>query len=392
MLKKTLVAALAATLALGAALSASAGETGVIDPNSLGAAVAMPYLTTAADDGDRITVASVTNGFDHKAVTLHIIWLSGTDWTAIDYDCPLTPLETTYFVHEKVADSDNALVTFECSTIGQDFPNDAQTNNVVTRIVNGADGIMFVAIECQVGQENCEPRGDGNFDLTLHDNILAADFVVMDFGAGTAFSAPAIHIQGVPEMDDPHNRRYSFDGSDGEYFRFPSLLTTNYIAPDDSVSAELLLFTLDGTVGSSGGINAKVAGFAYDDDENPTSGSITFDCMTITPIDATPNGFGLNVTRPFGGHTVGHLELFPAAVARSDEHELLSDTPEGVRRALVHGYLLQSISAGGQFVGGEFGGTMAANAVWARQLTQGTNPLIAIDRDRPALDTKVIFK
>jgi hypothetical protein len=110
--------------------------------------------------------------------------------------------------------------------------------------------------------------------------------------------------------------------------------------------------------------------------------------MTVTAIDDSPNGFGLNVTRPFGGHLVGHLELFPAVVARSDEQELLSRSPEGVRRALVHGYIIQAIRAGGQFDGGEFGGTMAANGVWARQLTQGTNPLVPVDLDIPSLDAR----
>ena len=385
MLKKMLLAAVATSLAMGAAMSASAGE--VMNPNSVAAALAMPYLTTPSDGGERMTVGSVTNGFDHRAVNLHVTWLSGTDWTEIDYDCPLTPLETTYFIYEQVPDSDNALVTFECSDLGQDFPNSGATNNVVTRIINGSDGIMFVAIECQLGQAGCRAQdADGRIRRTLHDNVLAGDVVVVDFGAGVAFSAPAIHIQGRGDHA-LGGRRYRFDGSSGEYARFPSLLTTNFIAPDDSVSAELLLFTLDGKTGTSAPINAKVAGFAYDDDENPTSGSIAFDCMTITAIDDSPNGFGLNVTRPFGGHLVGHLELFPAVVARNDEQELLSDGNDGVRRAPVHGYLIQTIGAGGAFAGGEFGGSMSANGVWARQLTQGTNGLVPTDGDIPSLDT-----
>jgi hypothetical protein len=405
MLKKTLVAVAATLVALGASLSAYAAPvSNVINPNTLGAALAMPYLTTPFNGGTRMTVGSVTNGLDHSAVNLHIVWISATDWSEINYDCPLTPLETTYFVYEQVPGSDNALVTFECSNIGQEFPNNAATNNVVTRIVNGADGIMFVALECQIGQ-NCAPKcehegslgecpmyglpsGPEGIRRTRTDNALAGDLVVIDFGAGYAFSAPAIHIQGYKNLGGGGDRNYRFNGEPGEYKQFPSLLTTNYIAPDDSVSAELLLFTLDGKTSSSSGINAKVSGFAYDDDENPTSGSIAFDCMTVTAIDDSPNGFGLNVTRPFGGHLVGHLELFPAVVARSDEQELLSYSPEGVRRALVHGYIIQAIRAGGQFDGGEFGGTMAANGVWARQLTQGTNPLVPVDKDVPSLDAR----
>jgi hypothetical protein len=384
--------ALSITVALGMSSSAVAGQAGdVLDPNTLGAAVAAPYLTNA--DG-RTTVVTLTNGSDHEAVTVHLNWISGSDWTAIDYDCPLTPLETTYFVFEGSPDTDNAVVTFECSNLGQQFPNPDETNNVVTRAISGRNGLMFATIECQLGSEKCDRDPRDGMRRTLPNNILSADLVVMDFAQGVAFSAPAIHIQGVPDMDDGNdNRRYTFTGQEeGDYKSFPSLLTTNYVAPDDSVTAELLLFTVDGTLNSGPGINAKVAGFAYDDDENPTSGQITFDCMDLVAIDASPNGFGLNVTRPFGGHRVGHLQLFPAVVARSDVGELDQKSgADGVRRAPVHGYILQTISAGGLFDGGEFGGTMAANAAWMRQLTQGTNPLIPTEGDEPRMDARVTY-
>jgi hypothetical protein len=385
MLKKTLVAVVATALTMGAAMSASASE--VIDPNTMGAAVAMPYLTTPHNGGVRMTVGTVTNGYDNKAINLHLVWISATDWSEINYDCPLTPLETTYFVYEKMVGRDNARVTFECSALGQEYPDNSQTNNVVTRVVNGADGILFAAAECQLNNDDCEnPENDGGVERTLTGNMLVADMTVIDFGAGLAFSAPAIHIQGRYSREKG-DRNFLFTDDEGEYAQFPSLLTTNYVAPDASISAELLLFTLDGKTGS-GGAAAKVSGFAYDDDENPTSGNISFDCMTITAIDDSPNGFGLNVTRPFGGHIVGHLELFPAAVVRDDEHELLQDN-NGVRRALVHGYLIQQIRAGGVFDGGEFGGNaMAANGTWARQLTQGTNALVSIGYDVPSLDAR----
>ena len=115
MLKKTLVAVVATAIAMGAAVSASAGEPGdVLDPNSLGAAVAVPYLTTPSNGGVRMTVGTLTNASSHMAISLHLIWISATDWSEINYDCPLTPLETTYFIYEQIPGTDNALVTFEC--------------------------------------------------------------------------------------------------------------------------------------------------------------------------------------------------------------------------------------------------------------------------------------
>ena len=198
MLKKTLVAVVATAIAMGAAVSASAGEPGdVLDPNSLGAAVAVPYLTTPSNGGVRMTVGTLTNASSHMAISLHLIWISATDWSEINYDCPLTPLETTYFIYEQIPGTDNALVTFECSDNQLHFPNGAGTNNIVTRALNGADGIMFAAIECQLGDEGCYRREEnGEILRTKRDDILSADMTVLDFGAGVAFSAPAIHIQG----------------------------------------------------------------------------------------------------------------------------------------------------------------------------------------------------
>jgi hypothetical protein len=386
MLKKNLLLALAALLWLAVVPGASVGEGPVIDPNTLGAAIAAPYLT---DTSGRLTVVTVTNGSNYQAVTLHILWISGTDWSGIDYDCPLTPLETTYFTIEAMPDSDNALVTFECSDLGLDVPRASATSNIVRRAINGRRGVMFVTLECQIGDPQCD-RSMNPVRRTIAPDILSADLSVIDFAQGVAVSAPAIHIQSVPDGDASNNdRRYSFSGlEEGDYKQFPSLLTANYVAPDDSITAELLVFTLDGVVGSGPGISAQLNGFAFDDDENPASGSMHFDCLDVLPIDGSPNGFGLNVNRTFSGHLVGHLQLFPAIVARQDVLELQTRGNDGLRRAPVHGYILQTIQAGGRFAAGDYGGTMAASGFWMRQLTQGTNPLVPFRDDEPQVDAR----
>jgi hypothetical protein len=371
-----------------AASSAEAGQPSVvISPNSLGAAVAIPYLTGVEGVGERITVMTVTNGSSWQPIVLHLTWISASDWSSIDYDCPLTPLESTHFVYERFGDSDTAIVNFDCSADGSG-PGATSGGESVMRQVPGANGIMFAAVECQrLYCPPVAPGGEGPPPRTLLSNILSADLVVMDFGAGHAFSAPGIHIQGRGQSPAPLARNYEFTGAIGSYAAFPTVLTTNYIAPDDSITAELLLFTLDGKVGSGPGIQAGIAGNAYDDDENPTSGRIRFDCMEVAPIDASPNGWGLNVARTFAGHTAGHLTLYPSKVTRSDEHER-SQNNDGLRLAPVHGYLIQTISQGGVFVGGEYGGSMSSSAAWARQLTQGTNPLLTSDGDVPSLDAR----
>ena len=121
----------------------------------------------------------------------------------------------------------------------------------------------------------------------------------INFGQGLAFSVSAIHFQGVAgSAGTTGDRFYQFTGTPLEYSHFPSMLATNYIAPDASITAELILFTLDGRVNGGPGINAAVSGDAFDEDENPTSGGINFDCFVVQDItDDPPRGWGTNVTR-----------------------------------------------------------------------------------------------
>ena len=367
-----------------------AGAADVVDPHSLGALVVLPYLTTA-DVGDRITIASVTNGLTHEAVNLHAIWISGDqgeDWAALDYDCALTPLETTYFVFEREPGG-TAQVTFECSDLGQTVPNASATNNIITRSVPGEEGIMFLSVECQVGSEGCAVGPLGH--RTLRTNALVGAATVIDMGQGRGFSVSGIHIQGVGSADFPAgDRQYIFDGSDGEFAPFPSSLTTNFVAPDESTTLELMLFTLDGTVNGGPGILAKLGGFAFDDDENPTSGSLKFDCFTVQDLtEPPPYGFGRNIQRDFGGHLVGHLQLFPGVALAEDVHEYVPGTGDGsgARRRPVHGWILQSVTRLSDMV--ETGNRTASTAMWARTLGQSTNPLVTLGQDTPSLNANL---
>jgi hypothetical protein len=378
----------ATALLLAVVLPAAAVD--VVDPHSLGAAVVLPYLTTA-DVGDRITIASVTNGLTQGAVNLHAIWISGDqgeDWAALDYDCALTPLETTYFVFEREPGG-TAQVTFECSDLGQTFPNNSATNNIVTRSVPGQDGIMFLTVECQLGSDGCARGPLAN--RTLRTNALVGSATVIDMGQGRGFSISGIHIQGIASAEEAAgDRHYIFDGSPGEYAPFPSSLTANFVAPDDSTTLELMLFTLDGTVNGGPGIIGSLGGYAFDDDENPTSGSLRFDCFTVQDLtEPPPYGFGRNLRSDFGGHLVGHLQLFPGVALAADVHEYVPGTGDGsgARRRPVHGWVLQSVTRLSDMVG--TGNRTASTAMWARTLGQGTNPLVALGDDTPSLNAKL---
>lgn len=373
-------------VALAAALAAGAGEAraqGTIDAQAQGAVLVLPYLTTSPQGGERITISTVTNLFLEFAITLHLVWISGDPgdgWASLDYNCPLTPLETTYFVFEKAEDG-TATVTFECSTLGQATPDPSETNHVYTRSIPGQNGIMFVAVECQIGSPACPPGPLGK--RTLPDNALLGDASVVDFAQGYAFSVGAIHIQGLSSNDG--DRLYAFDGLT-DYETFASALTTNYIAPDDDTTLELILFTLDGKVNAGPGIVAQVVGFAFDDDENFSSGAIEFDCFVVQDVSAPPpHGFGTNIRRDVGGHLVGHLELYPTHTAAFDVHENNPVTGDGngSRRRPVHGWLVQTTARLGDVAG--TGNRSSSPAAWARTLVQGLNPLTPVGTDLPSL-------
>ena len=169
-------------------------------------------------------------------------------------------------------------------------------------------------------------------------------------------------------------------------------MTANYIAPDQDVTLELILFTLDGKTNGGPGINARLTGFAYDDDENPTSAALIYDCMTVVSAEQV---FGANIRRDVAGHLVGHLEFTVDAVSRFDVHELL-DTPDRVRFAPSHGWVLQTLAEGGSINGGESpanglianGATMDSNGAWARTLSQGDTGLSGFNGDTPSLNTE----
>jgi hypothetical protein len=257
-------------------------------------------------------------------------------------------------------------------------------------------GFAFFSVECPLGSNGCEGGPLGQ--RTRPWNALLGDSTVIDFANGFAYSVDAIHIQSGENAPSEGDRLYEFDGR--EYSMFPSALTANYIAPDDHIAVELILFTLDGrtTDGGENGpsINAAISVLAFDDDEEFTSGVWAFDCFSIVNIE----DFVANVRRPEQGHLVGHLEIFPAVVSADDTNENSPDTGDsnGARRRMVHGWIVHYIAAGsaglgpslpppGGMVAGPFpelGGAMASHGAWGRTLVQGTMPLTAVGDDTPA--------
>jgi hypothetical protein len=240
-----------------------------------------------------------------------------------------------------------------------------------------------MAIECLAGDPGCPV-----FPRTLAHNALLADATIVDFGAGSAASVPAIHIQSNGSNNG--DQLYKFDGT--EYLNFPSVLTTNFIAPTaGQLSLELLLFTLDGKV-SDTGINARVNGLVFDDDEELiASGAIAFDCFYFEDITDNFPPFGFGPSLLAGGYQVGHIELFPTATSPqtdTNETDPLTGDSNGARRRPVHGWIFQTLAAGGTINGFGLGGPSVSinQSAWGRVLTSGTQALSALGGDTPALN------
>jgi hypothetical protein len=242
---------------------------------------------------------------------------------------------------------------------------------------------MFVSVECQKGVGQC-PGGSGQ-PRTRGSNALFGDATIIDFGQGYAYSVSAIHIQDGYGRNDG-DRQYRFDGE--EYAAFPAALTTNFVSPTfDGISANLILFTLDGKTNDGVPIEFAVTGDVFDDDENPTSGGEKFDCFANVPLQDV---FSANVFREFSGSPVGHMELLVSQVSNqvdTNEQSPVTGDASGNRRRPVHGWIVQHIVNGANATNPEWPNVpgFTGSGAFARTLTQGTLAMAPTAGDYPAL-------
>jgi hypothetical protein len=274
-------------------------------------------------------------------------------------------------------------VETECSRTGVNAPDPGQTNDYVMKTLENNRGTMFVSVECQKGTNGCE-SGTGA-PRTRGINALFGDATIIDFGQGYAYSVNAIHIQNGRGQNNG-DRQYMFDGN--EYAAFPAALAANYVSPTfDGISANLILFTLDGTTNDDNPIEFKLSGDVYDDDENPLSGGDKFDCFVNAPLEDV---FSTNVFREFSGSPVGHLELLVSQVSNqidTNEQSPVTGDASGNRRRPVHGWIVQHIANGANGVDPEWPAVpgFTGSGAFARTLTQGTLAMAPTAGDYPAL-------
>ncbi len=372
-LRNTLAVACAATVGLWA------GQVGAqnLDLDEMAAALAFPMVTggfkgneikdTTGDvvipEQTAATLITVTNGKSDN-ITLKVDMISGDrydgdNWQSTSFDCELTGRETTTFVIVG-SGTGNAEVYVECS----DGP---VTSGAPTALfTNAQNGIVFMAVADESG--------------VVSEDVIFGDAIVADTDGGQAYSFGAIAFQAGEEQNDG-DKVYAFDGN--EYAQFPSVLATNFIAPTDYVNAELILFTLDGTVGNLPTPMAKLGGFAYNDDEVAFDFSYEFDCFDIVALDEINANYTFDPDGALGlGSLSGHLELVPQPIAADgpDAHDAEYGDGNNSRKRGVHGWIVQNVD-----------GTLVpenhpiydtppvvvnGKAAWGRPLAQSTTALI----------------
>ncbi len=355
-----------------------------LDLDEMAAALALPIITQTQFPNPLksppegllsvrpfVTLATVTNG-KSDAVLLKVDMIGGDaggGWQSTSFECLLTGRETTTFVFVRERIDDPARLYVECSA-GSD-PEGAPT----ALFPNLGNGILFIA------------AADPDSGEVISEDVVFGDAIVADFRAGKAYSFGAIGFQAGNDQNDG-DKVYAFDG--GEYSRFPAVLAANFIAPTPfgELDAELILFTLDGTVGNQPVPRVKLGGYGYNDDEVAFDFSWEFDCFDIVALDDINDNYTYTGGVLGLGSISGHLELVPQPIAAAgpDAHDAEYGDANNSRKRGVHGWIVQNVD--GTLVpydepieGAPKVVVNSGPAAWGRPLAQSTTALIPFLND-----------
>jgi hypothetical protein len=331
-------------LGLAILLCLSADNAVAGDLNEVGALLVYPVIITSPDTE---TLVTITNA-GPDPVLAHFNYINGDDGP------------------------DSVGYCRECN-----FQIDLTGNDTETLVVrqDGNSGTVLVAEDSGLSFSCPFPHGmlvvsqeDGTFAPwnTLTDNTLLGEQVVVNYGAGSAYSIPAIPFQGKNPNDDFRN--YSFD--DSEYSKFPRVVAADFLAPrsDGTSSVGLGLFTLGFERQFPPLTDCSVTGF--DAGENPFSASFQFGCWAITDLCAVSPEFchpdlGLFNNDPH--HPVSDTHGWLQLNCRVDSNPAAADGFEA--NGGVHGAIIQYQSAASTMPAGS-GATIVTPASWGRLLYQ----------------------
>ncbi len=387
-LKKTLSSLLVAAVAMGFWAGSSSAEN--LDIDELSAFMVFPIITGGYPGnelkdttGDVIipqqkasTLVTLTNGAsDNRLLKIDMISGdpgTGATWQTTSIECELTGRETTTFLFVG-AGTGSGKVFVECS----DGPD--TEGAPVAKFTGLQNGILTVAV--------MDPFLPATGLRTLGEDVLFGDAIVVDTQAGQAYSFGGIGFQ-AGQGANTGDKIFAFDGS--EYTTFPSVLATNFIAPTDYVNAELILFTLDGTVGNLPVPRAKLGGFAYNDDEVSFDFTYEFDCFDIVSLLDINDNFEYTGGALGLGSVSGHVELVPQPITTPgpDAHDAEFGNADNTRKRGVHGWFVQNVEGtlippNEPIKNADSPGVFVSNgpAAWGRPLAQSTTSLVAFPGD-----------
>jgi len=339
----------------------STGVHAGTDLNEVGALLVFPTIVAspAAHDlggmGGVETFVTITNAGPDDVV-LHVSYINGQAW-----------MNSNDALAGSLGGWDpNPEYCKECN-----FPIPLTGNDTETLVVTNGPGGTHILAEDLALNLSCPWRygmlivaledEDGN---TITDNVLLGEEVIVAYGAGAAFSIPAIPFQGGTGDQDRH---YAFD--DTEYGKLPRIVAADFLAPNVNRSgyAHLSLFTLGFERNFPPLVDCSVTG--WDADETSFSGSFQFGCWTIadlcyiSPEFCWPNLGVFGTQPPTPPDTHGWLQLN----CRVDSNPLAADGFEA--DGGVHGAIFQTQLNGSRLAAGS-GAAFQSTAKWGRLLYQ----------------------
>lgn len=367
-MRTALFAALAVTVAAG--LWSAPASAGNLDNAEVGAALALPFATGTGAvrdaSGDLRTYQTITNALPY-GITLDFQVINGDvggDWRAESFSCHVTARETTLI---RITSSNGASVlNTECSS---SFANEnsapEELNIPISEALSASRGIVFVSVS------ETKSLVSANEVNTLSEDAIFGDWVMIDGPGGFAFGSNAISFQG--KSSNNGDRVFQFDGF--EYARFPNVLASNFIAPDDTTEAVLVLFTLDGKVGTPPRVDLQ--GNFYNDDERKRDFTHDFRCMDVVALEDLNPNFQADFLCPDDvaetfqspDDCAGHFDL-----RSTFTQPAAPDFNDSTRRRPFHGWIVQASTTNG------------SQRTWARTLDQSTTSFVPLTGDVPAFD------
>lgn len=365
-MRTVLFAALVATVAAGM-WSVPASSQTTLNVSSVGAALAFPYITStggggfvnnAVADPQLETFVTITNALNSpvilkfNALNGDVAESDGDAWDQHDFQCWVSGRETTLIRIRRFGDQSKAVLECASSSKGTANPSEEVLDGVQEEdvILPGRRGILFVSLKA--------PDAQSQDNTKLVTDAIFGDWAMVDTDGEFAFGAEGISFQSG-SGDNHGGSLFQFDGD--EYSPFPSVVASNFIAPDERdandpnvrdlprTTATLILFTLDGLTGQAPEV--RLGGSYFDDDEQGDSYDHTFKCMDVVSLTTLdPNfednqlcdGEGADVVALSGAEgeddCAGHFDMAGKLVTNAQ------DDPDAVkqRKRPVHGWIVQS--------------------------------------------------